>query len=54
MNEVDAFAAARGLPDELRTALASYYNDAWMAHEGETAPPFPTSQLTSMRHTSFP
>ena len=35
MNEVDAFASARNLPDELRNALASYYNDAWMAHEGK-------------------
>ena len=41
MNEVDTFAAARGLPDELRSALASYYNDAWMAHEGKTAPSSP-------------
>ena len=35
MNEVDAFASARNLPDELRNALANYYNDAWMAHEGK-------------------
>lgn len=34
MNEVDTFATARGLPEELRHALCSYFNDAWMAHEG--------------------
>ncbi|CAL5221214.1 g3363 [Coccomyxa viridis] len=33
MNEVDAFASARNLPDELRNSLANYYNDAWTAHE---------------------
>ena len=35
MNEVDTFATARGLPEQLRHALSDYYNDAWMAHEGE-------------------
>lgn len=34
MNDVDTFATARGLPEDLRTALANYFNDAWMAHEG--------------------
>ena len=38
MNEVDAFAAARSLPVELRNALTGYYNDAWMAHEGKAVP----------------
>ena len=38
MNEVDTFATARGLPEQLRHALSDYYNDAWMAHEGEQWP----------------
>ena len=44
MNEVDAFAAARNLPVELRNALTGYYNDAWMAHEGKPGLHLPSSQ----------
>ncbi len=39
MNQVDTFAAARDLPEDLREALANYFNDAWMAHEGEKLSP---------------
>ena len=48
MNEVDSFAAARDLPDDLRTALADYYNDAWMAHEGKPGPHLITIEPESL------
>jgi hypothetical protein len=34
MNEIDAYAHARNLPEPLRHDLATYFKDAWWAFEG--------------------
>lgn len=37
MNQIDAYAEARDLPDQLRQELCSYYQDVWVAYEGQTS-----------------
>ncbi len=34
MNEIDAYAEARDLPECLRKELTRYYQDVWVAYEG--------------------
>jgi hypothetical protein len=35
MNEIGAFSEARQLPEQLRHELTGYYQDIWVAFEGQ-------------------